>query len=83
MALFGRNPQLCPLCRHDVFRDGRVELMTGTAAFADLEWLNPSALVLSYDSRSTRCGSPTTGPSTSTTSGRPTSDDGVLGSTQV
>ena len=63
MALFGGgNPNsdlataqvfgeavLCSVCKHNVFRDGRVKLVTGMAAFADLEWLNRSALVLSCD----------------------------------
>jgi hypothetical protein len=63
MALFGeRNPNadlatamvfgepvVCTVCRHNVFRDGRVRLVTGMAALTDLEWLNRAALVLSCD----------------------------------
>jgi hypothetical protein len=60
MALFGRGsvnselatarvfdePVLCTVCRHNVFRDGRVRLPTGIPA---AEWIHPSALVLACD----------------------------------
>jgi hypothetical protein len=43
------EPVVCAVCRHNVFRDGRVKLLTGRG-FADTAWLSPTALVLACDS---------------------------------